>query len=56
MEEIRCKNCNKLLAVINGKEIEFTIKTKAKVTPAKYELQCRNCGRIRKGKIKENVI
>ncbi|UUV17360.1 hypothetical protein NRK67_00540 [Fusobacteria bacterium ZRK30] len=55
-KEIRCKKCNKLLAVVNGKEIEFTIKTKAKVTPIKYELKCRICGKVRKGKIQENLI
>ena len=56
MREIRCKKCNKLLAIVNRDEIEFTIKTKAKVTTANYELQCRICGTIKKGKIQKNII
>ena len=56
MKEIRCKKCNKLLAIMNDEEIEFTIKTKVKVTHTNYELQCRICGKIRKGKIQENLI
>lgn len=56
IKEIRCKKCNKLLAIMNGEEIEFTIKTKAKVTLTSYELKCRICGKVRKGKIQKNVI
>lgn len=52
IKEIRCKKCNKLLAITEGINIKIKGRTQAKVSHGKYEFKCILCGRKTQGIVK----
>ena len=51
-KEIRCKKCNRMMAMIKNEELVIDGEIDAQITSTKYSFKCISCGDIRKGYIK----
>lgn len=53
MKEIRCKKCNRMMAIIKNEELIINGEVDVEITSTKYNFKCISCGEIRKGYIKK---